>query len=257
VAVNCAALPAHLVESELFGHVRGAFTGANSEYAGLFRAAHGGTLFLDELTEMSREIQAKLLRVLEERLVRPVGGVGEIPVDLRVVASTNRDPAAAVASGELRADLYYRLQAFTIRVPPLRERRPDIPALCEHFLHTFCNRRCGCIYGISQHALDLLMNADWPGNVRQLRNAIEHAVTSGDTGLIQIADLPPELAGSVPAEAEAHEPDRLPSLADAEAQLIRATLSHYGGNKLRAAQSLGISRHKLYDRLKKLRLESD
>jgi len=255
LAVNCAALPSHLVESELFGHVRGAFTGAAGEYAGLFRAAHGGTLFLDELTEMGPEIQAKLLRVLEERSVRPVGGVAEVPVSVRVIASTNRDAAAAVASGHLRSDLYYRLQGFSIHVPPLRERREDIGSLAEHFLATFCHRRCGCIWGISQRALDVLTAADWPGNVRELRNAIEHAVTTGESGLIQVADLPPHLTRGAKAEedrAPLVSASDLPSLAEAESQLIRATLDHFGGNKVRAAMSLGISRHKLYDRLRKL-----
>jgi transcriptional regulator with AAA-type ATPase domain len=253
VAVNCAALPAHLVESELFGHARGAFTGASGEYAGLFRSASGGTLFLDELTEMSRELQAKLLRVLEERTIRPVGSLSEVAVDVRIVASTNHDPLKAVERGLLRADLYYRLQAFTLHVPPLRERRSDIPLLCDHFLRTFCQRRCGCIYGISERAMRVLSEAELPGNVRELRNAIEHAVTTGQSGLIQVEDLPASISGGAPCEGP-ELASELPSLAQAEATLIRATLEQFRGNKLRAAQSLGISRHKLYDRLQKLGL---
>ncbi|MCC6213740.1 MAG: sigma 54-interacting transcriptional regulator [Polyangiaceae bacterium] len=257
VAVNCAALPSHLVESELFGHVRGAFTGAAGEYAGLFRAANGGTLFLDELTEMGPEVQAKLLRVLEERTVRPVGGLRELPVDVRIVASTNRPLEGALADGRLRRDLYYRLQSFTLAVPPLRERRGDVPLLAEHFLTTYCHRRCGCIWGISEGALALLDRAEWPGNVRELRNAVEHAVTTGSDGVIEVKDLPAYLRDGAPMDggvAWQRQPDALPTLAESEDDLIRRTVERCGGNKLRAAQSLGISRNKLYDRLRKLGL---
>jgi DNA-binding NtrC family response regulator len=258
VSVRCGELPNHLVESELFGHTRGAFPGASAEYLGLFRNANGGTLFLQEITELSPEIQAKLLRVLEHRAVVPVGATAEVPVDLRVVASTSRDPADAVASGQLRSDLYYRLQSFNVQVPALRERREDIPLLAEHFLATFCHRRCGCIWGLSQRALEVLMTAEWPGNVRELRSVIEHAVSHGDSGLIQVLDLPEYLRGALKLDesrsSEASSSD-LPSLAEAEAQLIRATLEHFGGNKVRAAHSLGISRHKLYDRLRKLGIQ--
>jgi DNA-binding NtrC family response regulator len=235
--------------------VRGAFPGADGEYLGLFRAANGGTLFFDELAELSPEIQAKLVRVLEERAVRPVGSLNEVPVDVRVIVSTSRDPQAAMASGQLRPELYYLLQSFSIQVPPLRQRREDVPLLAEHFLATFCHRRCGCIWGISQRALDVMCKADWPGNVRELRNAVEHAVATGESGLIQVADLPSYLQVGFRGDDEnGSRPDAsdLPSLAEAETELIRATLDHFGGNKVRAALSLGISRHKLYDRLRKL-----
>lgn len=257
VVVRCSELPNHLVESELFGHVRGAFPGASAEYAGLLRGASGGTLFLEELTELSPEIQAKLLRVLEQKAVTPVGSSTEIPVDVRVIASTARDPATAVSAGQLRPDLYYQLQSLTIDVPPLRDRREDIPLLAEHFLASFCHRRCGCIWGLSQRALEVLMTAEWPGNIRELRSAIEHGVSNGESGLIQVTDLPEYLRGGIRQEdsrADASSSD-LPSLAEAEAQLIRATLEHFGGNKVRAAHSLGISRHKLYDRLRKLGIQ--
>ena len=255
ISVRCAELPNHLIESELFGHVRGAFAGAAAEYPGLFRSASGGTLMLQELTELSPEIQAKLLRVLERRAVVPVGATAETPVDVRLIASTSRDPADSVAAGQLRPELYYQLQGQSIHVAPLRERREDIPLLAEHFLASFCHRRCGCIWGLSQRALEVLMSAEWPGNVRELRGVIEHAVSTGESGLIQVADLPEYLRGGVRVDelraGEASSSD-LPSLAEAEAQLIRATLEHFAGNKVRAAHSLGISRHKLYDRLRKL-----
>ncbi len=224
---------------------------------GLFAAADGGTLFLDEITDLSSEAQATLLRLLEARRVRAVGDDVETPVDVRVIASTSRDPEAEMASGRLRDELYYRLSAFTLRLPPLRERREDIPELVEYFLGTFCHRRCGCIWGVSEPAMRVLTGAPWPGNVRQLKNAVEHGVTRGDSALIQIEDLPPELQrGDVvlhPARKTSRE-RALPSLAESEAELIRETLRRYGGNKVRTAQSLGISRNKLYDRLRKLGL---
>ena len=254
VALSCATLPSHLVESELFGHVRGAIPGAATDHTGLLVAANGGTLFLDEVTEMSPEIQAKLLRVLEERTVRPVGSLEETAVDARIVASTQKDPLASIDSHRLRADLFYRLQGYCITVPPLRDRREDIPLLAEHFLATFCNRKSGCIWAVSDAAMAALVAADWPGNVRELRNAIEHAITTGSSDVIDVTDLPPHLAHHVPRRSEGVSAAavHLPSLAEAEIDLIRATLERCGGNKLRAAASLGISRHKLYDRLRRM-----
>lgn len=253
VPVNCAALPTNLAQSELFGHAR---NGSGQEYAGCFRAAARGTLFLREVTELSPEVQAKLVRVLDERMVRPVAATSDVPIDVRVVASTSRDIESVIARGELRADLLSKLRSLTVHVAPLRERSEDIAPMVEHFLTTFCHRRCGCIWGVSQRALDVLLSAHWPGNVRELRNAIEHAVTTGDGGLIEVRDLPGYLTRHVDTAPtrDANASD-LPSLAEAETQLIKTTLGHFGGNKVRAAMSLGISRHKLYDRLRKLGIE--
>ncbi len=253
VPVACKSLPTHLAGSELFGHKKN----GSPEYPGLFRAAMGGTLFLRELTELSPEVQAKLVRVLEERMVRPIGAANDVPVDVRVVASTSRDIESAVASGELRSDLIAKFVNLKIHLAPLRERREDIEILVEHFLTTFCHRRCGCIWGVSQRALDVLLAARWTGNARELRNAIEHAVTHGEGDMIEVRDLPAYLTRNLDepsARSEANASD-LPSLAEAESQLIRTTLGHFGGNKVRAAMSLGISRHKLYDRLRKLGIQ--
>lgn len=250
VPVNCAAVPTNLAQSELFGHSRGS---AAADYPGLFRAAQGGTLFLRELTALSPEVQAQLVRVLDDRRVRPVAGSVDVAVDVRVVASTSRDIDGVLSRGELRPDLLAKFRSSTIGLAPLRERTDDIEPLVEHFLSTFCHRRCGCIWGVSQSALDVLLAAPWPGNVRELRNAIEHAVTTGEGGLIELGDLPPVLTRGVePRAARDANASDLPSLAEAEIQLIRTTLGHFNGNKVRAAMSLGISRHKLYDRLRKL-----
>lgn len=250
VPVNCAALPTNLAQSELFGHARGQVA---RDYPGLFRAAAGGTLFLREITSLSPEVQAQLVRVLDERSVRPVSGTSDVPVDVRVVAATSRDLDGVIARGELRGDLLAKFRSSTIHLAPLRERTDDIEPLVEHFLSTFCHRRCGCIWGVSKSALDVLLAAAWPGNVRELRNAIEHAVTTGEGGLIEVGDLPPSLTqGFASRGARDANASDLPSLAEAEIQLIRTTLGHFNGNKVRAAMSLGISRHKLYDRLRKL-----
>ncbi len=177
VALNCAALPKDLIESELFGYVKGAFSGANQDQPGLFRSAHGGTLFLDEITEMNPETQAKLLRVIQERRVRPVGGTREVPVDVRIVASTNREPDEAVREGYLRKDLYYRLAVGILRAAPLRERSDDIPLLAAHFIDLFNEKfaRNPPISSIEPDALEALIRYPWPGNIRELCNAIEVA----------------------------------------------------------------------------------
>jgi len=262
VALNCAALPKDLIESELFGYKRGAFSGANADYLGLFRAAEGGTLFLDEVTEMSAETQSKLLRAVQERMVRPVGSTREVEVDARLIASTNRDPEEAVRRGQLRPDLYYRLQASVLNVPPLRERAEDIPALVEHFI-AFMNEKLRPqipVHGIEQQALDAMLRYSWPGNVRELSNAIEGAFTFGRSALIRLADLPPAVSGNaatvVGSDAHAQTPAQLPaaivgSFADTERDLIQRALETTGGNKVAAARLLRISRKKLYAKIAK------
>src|SRR5271166_1883085 len=198
VALNCAAIPKDLIESELFGYKRGAFSGANADYLGLFRAAEGGTLFLDEVTEMAPETQTKLLRAVQERTVRPVGSTREVPVNVRLIASTNRDPEDAVRAGNLRQDLYYRLQAGVLTVAPLRERSDDIALLVDYFIEFFNQKlqpRIG-VRGIEQDALVAMTQYSWPGNVRELSNAIEGAFTFGRSPMIRLQDLPAAIAGS-------------------------------------------------------------
>jgi two-component system, NtrC family, response regulator AtoC len=261
VALNCAAIPKDLIESELFGYKRGAFSGANTEYLGLFRAADGGTLFLDEVTEMSPETQSKLLRALQERTVRPVGATKEVPVDVRLIASTNRDPDETVRSGQLRQDLYYRLQAGVIAVPPLRERLDDVPLLVEHFVELFNAKmlRPMPVAGIEPDALDAMRNYSWPGNVRELANAIEGVFTFGRSPTIRLEDLPRAVAAqrvAAPAPYGAAASDsKLGSFADAEREIIRRALESTEGNKARAAKLLKISRKKLYAKIAKYQLE--
>jgi len=266
VALNCAAIPRELIESELFGYKRGAFSGANVEHLGLFRSAEGGTLFLDEITEMSPETQSKLLRVLQEHSVRPVGASREVPVDARVIASTNREPTEAVRVGQLRSDLYYRLQASVLRIPPLRERLDDVPLLIEHFINVFNERlkRPVPITGIAENALVAMQSYEWPGNVRELSNAIEGAFTFGRTSSITLADLPPQVAGehresgvhgvaamAPGAEPGIENPSGMQSFADVERDLIRRALENTEGNKVQAAKLLRISRKKLYAKIEK------
>jgi DNA-binding NtrC family response regulator len=270
VAVNCSAIPRDLIESELFGHKRGSFSGANVDYLGLFRAAEGGTLFLDEVTEMNPETQSKFLRALQERAVRPVGSITEVPVKVRVIASTNRRPEHAVKIGLLREDLYYRLQANVIEIPPLRERSEDIPLLTSHFIKIFNTEtlRAIPVAGIAQDAMAALLGYSWPGNVRELSNAIESAVTFGRSSRIHLHDLPQNLrqktpdvvpsavAGMVSVENPATPVRRFTGAApktfdETERALIEQTLQIAGHNKTYAAELLQISRKKLYARLVK------
>ncbi|HEY2523848.1 MAG TPA: sigma-54 dependent transcriptional regulator [Candidatus Binataceae bacterium] len=275
VAVNCPAIPRDLIESELFGHKRGSFSGASVDYLGLFRAAEGGTLLLDEVTEMNLETQSKLLRALQERAVRPVGSVAEVAVNVRVIASTNRAPAQAVEVGLLREDLYYRLQANVIEIPPLRERSEDIPLLVSHFIRIF-NPLCGRpvpVTGIAQDAMAALLRYSWPGNVRELSNVIESAVTFGCNPRIRLKDLPetvrhnhPDAAPRTPGVAAVISPNAalaresavlLPKTFDeTERELIERALQTAGHNKTYAAELLKISRKKLYARLAKYGLLS-
>jgi DNA-binding NtrC family response regulator len=276
VALNCAALPTHLIESELFGYRRGAFSGANADYLGLFRAAEGGTLFLDEITEMSAETQSKLLRAVQEHKVRPVGATSELAVNARLIASTNRDPEAAVRGGHLRQDLYYRLQASVLMVPPLRDRIDDVPLLAEHFVRIFNERmrQRNPVAGVDAAALDAMRRHRWPGNVRELSNVIEGAFTFGAASTIKLEDLsglsacataPPPTAEAVNVQAVTDPPSRPTSAQspmaararfdEMECDLIRRTLEKTGGNKSRAAQLLGISRKRLYSRIERYGLE--
>ncbi len=269
IAFNCAAIPRDLVESELFGHCRGAFSGANTDHPGLLRAAHGGTVFLDEITEMSPDLQAKLLRAIQERAVRPVGSTHEIPLDLRLVASTNRDPAEVARTGQLRADLYYRLQVNVLEIAPLRKRADDIPALVQHFLTLLNARNEGARFleGADAEALAALQAHDWPGNVRELANTIESAFTFGTSATITLDDLPARIVNAwraaphaissaivvheeePPAEAAAlAEPG---SYAEFEREVIAKALARTGGNKVQAARLLKISRKKLYARIER------
>jgi DNA-binding NtrC family response regulator len=248
VAVNCAAIPRELIESELFGHSKGAYTGA-VEYVGLVRSASGGTLFLDEITEMAAEVQAKLLRVLEERAVRPVGAAREIQVDVRFVASSNREPEAAIEIGKLRRDLFYRLNTHRIVIPPLRTRSDDIEALCTHFAELLATRGLRRVGGIDPDALEVMRGYAWPGNVRELRNVVEHALAAGRGSSIARGDLPSYLTGAT-APRRAIQAS-IPPLEDAERELIMKALSATGGNKVQTAKLLRISRHRLYDRMRK------
>jgi transcriptional regulator with PAS, ATPase and Fis domain len=253
VALNCAALPRELIESELFGYRRGAFSGAIGEYLGLFRAAQGGTLFLDEITEMAGDTQSKLLRTLQEHTVRPIGSTQEMAVDVRVIASTNRDPEEAVRNKHLREDLYFRLSINILKVPPLRERLDDVPLLVEHFIAVFNEKlgRASPIVGIDQAALQAMQRYRWPGNVRELSNAIEQAFTFCRSELITLADLPASLAPAPTTTITPQPPDDPLNLAAYQRSLIERALARTKGNKLRAAQLLGISRKALYSKLKR------
>ncbi|MGH7779123.1 MAG: sigma 54-interacting transcriptional regulator [Candidatus Binataceae bacterium] len=262
VALNCAAIPRDLIESEMFGYRKGAFSGANTDYLGLFRAAQGGTLFLDEVTEMSPETQSKLLRAVQERSVRPVGSTRELPIDVRLVASTNRDPEQAVRVGILRQDLYYRLQAGVLGVPPLRERADDIPLLVEHFIEVFNEklRPRIAVRSIQEDAMTAMTKYSWPGNVRELSNAIESAFTFGRSPIIRLQDLPTAVVACGRRPPEENSPEAphgsapaLPvgSFAEAERELIARALKSTDGNKVAAAALLRISRKKLYAKIEK------
>jgi len=257
VAINCAALPETLMESELFGHEKGAFTGAVERKAGCFELAQHGTLLLDELAEMPVGTQAKLLRVLEDSRVRRLGGKNEIAVDVRIVASTNKPVDEALRKGELREDLYYRLNVFQIQLPPLRQREGDLPVLCEALVSVL-NRKHGCrVAEVSADVLDIFRRYNWPGNVRELRNVLERAVIIAGEGTITTHHLPHDFgapAGSRPPQ-QVFEPDgvRLPvgtTVAEAEKALIKLTLQHTRNNKTRAADILGISLKTLFNKLK-------
>jgi DNA-binding NtrC family response regulator len=255
VAINCAAIPDTLIESELFGHERGAFTGAEEGRKGCFELAHGGTLMLDEITEMKPQLQAKLLRVLEERTLRRLGGQSEIAVDVRIIAASNRDIDLAVSSGKLRPDLYYRLGVFSLIMPPLRERLEDIPALVDNFIACFSKDNNCKVGGADEDFLKTLQSYSWPGNVRQLRNLIERAMTVTCKSRLSCDDLPPEFRHTPPS-GPSFEVRIGASLERIERELITRTLVAFGGNKSRAASVLGISLRTLYNRLAELTAKS-
>jgi DNA-binding NtrC family response regulator len=247
VPVNCSAIPRELIESELFGHKRGAFTGASATTLGLVRSADGGTLFLDEIAEMPADTQAKLLRVIQEKSVRPVGDVGELKVDVRFIAATNRNVEEAVAEGILRQDLYYRLAVIRIDIPPLRARADDIPFLTQHFIEKFGRLFPNRITGLEPHALEALQRYRWPGNVRQLENMIESIFAMGVEGALTLDDLPEAVRADEPAGDDADAPG---ALSEAERQAIERALRASDGNKSRAALLLRISRTRLYRKIR-------
>jgi len=253
LAINCGAVSPNLIESELFGHERGSFTGAAQRHRGHFERASGGTLFLDEITEMPIELQVKLLRVLETSQVLRIGGDQPVATDVRVVAASNRNPAQAVSEGQLREDLYYRLNVFPISLPPLRDRPGDITLLAQHFLDAL-NQAEGTEKRFSPAALERLERHDWPGNVRELKNAIHRAYIMSERE-IEPGTLPAELGAPVVSASTGSGGDGAPalkvgtSLSEAERHLILATLDHYGGDKKKTAEVLGISLKTLYNRL--------
>ena len=260
VPVNSGSIPSELLESELFGHVKGAFTGATATKKGLFEIAHGGTIFLDEIDTVPVQTQAKLLRVLQEREFRPVGGVRNIKVDVRIVAATNVDLKLAVREGRFREDLYYRLKVITLDVAPLRDRKDDIPLLAHHFLTRFSRENEKRLKSIDQDAVRVLMNYDWPGNVRELENAIERAVVlSGTSGSIRADLLPREILDSASGRLDGIPPQsRNGSLRDLvlefERNLILLALERTNWNQRKAASLLKVKPTTLNAKLKRLQV---
>jgi two-component system, NtrC family, response regulator HydG len=248
VVCNCTTLAPTLIDTELFGHVRGAFTGADRDRKGLFEAAHGGTIFLDEIGDLPPSVQAKLLRVLEEREIRRVGSTEPTPVDVRVVAATNRDLSALVAAAGFRDDLYYRLNVGTVLLPPLRERLADLEPLVRHFIIK-CNHRLGrCVTGVSPDAVTVLGGHTWPGNVRELGNVIERAMVAATGNVILPEHLPPQLRYARTASSTAPAPLTLEA---AERDQIIKALAAAGGRRVDAAKLLGLSRRTLYRKLER------
>ena len=254
VKVNCAAITETLLESELFGHEKGAFTGAHRLKEGRFRQADGGSLFLDEVSEMSLGMQVKLLRALQEREITRVGGEEVIKVDVRIIAATNKDLIQEIESERFREDLYYRLNVVTLNVPLLRERKEDIPLLAQHFLNTFAEKNRKQIKGFTPQAMDQLLKYDWPGNVRELMNAVERAVVLSRSEYLDEQDLPLAIKDALSAEEKSPSRDAVPAdlpLEDVEKATILKTLESTNGNKSEAARRLGITRKTLHKKLKK------
>jgi len=256
VAVNCGAIPESLLESELFGFRRGAFTGAVADRPGLFEQANGGTFFLDEVGELSPALQVKLLRVLENGQVRRLGASEEVQVDVRILAATNRDLGEAVRSGRFREDLFYRIHVIHIHIPPLRERREDIPPLIKHFLAKYNRRFNKNVISIARDALYGLMHYDYPGNIRELENIIQHGVILADENVISKTSLPPQIFQRAQLAIDGPQLDQVVSLNKAEEEMIKNALLKYDGNQTEAARSLGISRSTLWRKIKTYNLEN-
>jgi two-component system response regulator AtoC len=255
VAINCAAMPENLLESELFGHVKGAFTDARTARPGLFIRASKGTLFLDEIGEMPAGMQAKLLRALQERTVRPVGGDQEQPFDTRILAATNRDLETEVEERRFREDLFYRINVVRTHVPPLRARGGDILLLAQHFLERYANQSRRAVLGMTSAAADKLLQYPWPGNVRELQNCIERAVALAQFDQIGVDDLPEKIRDykTVRINIESNDPAELLPMEEVERRYILKVLEAVGGNKTLAAQVLGFDRRTLYRKLERAR----
>lgn len=256
VALNCAALSENILESELFGHIRGAFTGADRERKGWFEHANGGTLFLDEVGDIPLPTQVKLLRVLESGEIVRVGSNDPLKVNVRLISATNRDLSDAITGGTFRQDLYHRLKVVTIKLPPLRERKEDIPLLIEHFLKIFTTSHDKAIRGYSPTVRRILTNYTWPGNVRELRNVVESMVVIDTDGMIDVEDMPDDLAGSISPLEDDFTRDSLVgrTMNDIEKHFIAETLRASGGNREEAAKTLGIGERTLYRKIKEYNL---
>jgi DNA-binding NtrC family response regulator len=259
IAINCAALPETLLESEMFGHVKGAFTGASSDKRGLFEEADGGSIFLDEIGDMSPITQAKLLRVLQNGEIRPVGASTVKHVDVRVIAATNRNLIEAARAGKFREDLYFRLNVIQIRIPPLRERMDALPALVNHFITRFDAKFGKSVKAIDDHATALLKNYAYPGNIRELESIIAHAVILCDGDIVAPRDLPDSVRATTISRLALpnYAGDRISSLSELEEMAIRSALDRHQGNQTEAAKSLGISRSTLWRKMKEYNIEAD
>ena len=255
LALNCSAIPATLIESELFGYERGAFTGAEQRRLGNFELAHNGTLFLDEIGELPLELQSKFLRVLEDHRIRRLGGRAEVEVDVRVICATNRDLKEEIKRGRFREDLYFRLHVFTIGLPPLKERREDIPLLVHHFIEKYNAETGKRVQGLAPSAMALLQGYAWPGNIRELRNTVERAMILVDGEIIGDEHLPPDMQASRPEAATLRLPLGI-SMDKVEKEYILASLQRNGGNKARTAEALGISEKTLYNKLNRYAAEA-
>jgi two-component system response regulator AtoC len=256
VALNCAAMPEHLIESELFGHVKGAFTDARTDKVGLLVQANQGTLFLDEIGDMPLSLQPKLLRVLEERKVRPVGGGKEVAFDVRLISATHRDLEDAIAQNQFRDDLYFRLNVIQVALPPLRSRGNDVLLLAQHFVNAFAQQTGKAVKGLSPEAAERLTSYAWPGNVRELRNAIERAVALTQHENITVDDLPERIRAYKVSHVlvASQDPEELVNLAEVEKRYIARVLGAVGGNKSTAARILGIDRTTLYKKLQQYKI---
>jgi transcriptional regulator with PAS, ATPase and Fis domain len=256
IKLNCAAFPQAMIESELFGYVKGAFTGAMNDFSGMIAAAAGSTLFLDEISEMPADLQTRFLRVLQEREYRPLGSTKTLKADFRVIAATNRRISSALAENRLRADLYYRLNTFQIEIPPLRERKEDIPPLVATFLRRFAKELGKPEPEIAPEAFQKLLDYSWPGNVRELQNAMEYAVVLARNEKITVKELPAEV--QLPAalqQVERNNNGGAQNLDDIERNAIIQALAQCHGNKKKAAQILGIQRPTLYNKMKRYAIE--